>query len=71
MEQYNDGFKNFIMTPEQARKQIKELGYEKPSDMPIFQSDYLMALFIIANSETPLDLAKVRDMARANMRGRR
>lgn len=39
--------------------------------MPIFQSDYLMALFIIANSETPLDLAKVKDMTRASMRERR
>lgn len=68
--EYNDGLKNFMMTPQQARNQLNSLGYEKLSEVPISNSDYLMALFTIAISKVPLDLAEVRDHARASMRGR-
>jgi len=68
--EYNDGLKGFMMTPDQARNQLTSLGYEKLSQVPIYNSDYLMALFLIATSNVPLDLAEVRDHARASMRGR-
>jgi hypothetical protein len=68
--EYNDGLKKFMMTPEQAKNQLINMGYEKLSDVPISNSDYLMALFLIAISSVPLDLAEIRDYARASMKVR-
>jgi len=70
-EKYSDAYNKIdLMTPKQAKKQLNTLGYKKLSDVPYSQSDYLMALFTIACSSTPLNLANVRDHARASMHGR-
>jgi len=69
-KEYNDGLKGFIMTPKQAKEQLNNLGYKRLTDIPINNSDYLKALFIIATSDIPMDLAEVRDKARASMKGR-
>lgn len=69
--EYNDrDSQNHLMFPFQAKGQLKTLGYERLSDVPIYNSDYLMALFIIAASKLPRNFAKVRDNARASMHGR-
>jgi len=69
--EYNDSLsRKRLMYPFQAKNQLKQLGYEKLSKVPISQSNYLMALFIIAFSKLPKNLADVRDNARAAMNGR-
>lgn len=69
--EYRDAYsRTELTTPEQARRQLSTMGYLRLADIPIMGSDYLMALFIIATSDKPLNLADVRDNARAGMYGR-
>ncbi len=70
MEYVDRKAQSFIMTPEQAKKQIETLGYSSWTNVPLGCSDYFDALVTIATSKQPLNFADVRDKVRGSMFGR-